>query len=284
MRSAVILGFFAIAFSAGGHQQPPADSVTAVRGITLEEVIKLTKAGVSEEIIVTRIRKSGRAFDLSTEEILELKKSGVTDAVVKILMDPSQPYTPPAKPVAPLPAPLGANPPQAAAARAKPLDPIAGKVPPEPGVYYMVDAEGEHFGRLELKTVTPAGAAGKMSKLFLRKGTAGYLIGPAAKTLLKPAKTTLFVRLAEKGDIEEFILLALNRKSDRREISFGPNAAKPVFPPEAVKQYSAEPIDDRLYRLRPAPLSQGQYILFLLGSGDEKKGILGKGYEFGIIE
>lgn len=282
MVNAFILGLSLVAFAGGARQQPPADKAPAA-AISLDEVIKLTKAGVSEEIIVTRIRKAGRAFDLSTDEILELKRAGVSDAVVKVLMDPAQPYTAPAKPAMPAPPP-GAASAQPPPARAKPLDPIALKVPPEPGVYYMADPAGEHFGRLELKTITPSGAAGKMAKLLLRKGVTGYLIGPAAKTQLDAAKVVLFVRLAEKGDIEEFILIELNRKSDRREIGFGPNAAKPVFPPEDVKQYSAEPLDDRLYRLRPAPLSPGQYVLFLLGSGDEKKGILGKGYEFGTTK
>ena len=54
--------------------------------------MKLTKSGFSEEIIITKIRKGGKSFDLSTDELLALKKAGVADNVIKYLLDPAQPY------------------------------------------------------------------------------------------------------------------------------------------------------------------------------------------------
>src|SRR5688500_14593891 len=93
----------------------------AQSSISLDEVIRLSRAGVGEELIVTKVKRGGKAFDLTTEEILELKKSGVSDNVIKTLMDPALPYTPPPKP-APV-APPTAPPP--IAAPAKPVHPLS---------------------------------------------------------------------------------------------------------------------------------------------------------------
>ena len=67
--------------------------------LSVEDVVKLSKEGISEDVIVTKIKKNGKAFDLSPDELVELKKLGVADNVIKLLLDPSQPYvpTPPAR-------------------------------------------------------------------------------------------------------------------------------------------------------------------------------------------
>ena len=86
------------------HAQP-ADSATfsTPARLTVEEVVKLFQAGFSEDLIITRIKKNGKAFDLNTDEMLELKKLGVSDNVIKYLLDPAQPYTPPPPPAPPAP-------------------------------------------------------------------------------------------------------------------------------------------------------------------------------------
>src|SRR4026209_1575761 len=73
----------------------------SAESLTLEEVVKLSKAGFSEELIITRIKKSGKAFDLSTDELVELRRTGIGESIIKFLLDPSQPYTPPAPPPPP---------------------------------------------------------------------------------------------------------------------------------------------------------------------------------------
>ncbi|MCC7155795.1 MAG: hypothetical protein IT161_14565 [Bryobacterales bacterium] len=264
----------------GFGQQTSPGSPTA--SVSLEEVVKLTKAGLSEDIIVAKIKKAGRAFDLTADEILELKRDGVTDAVIKVLVDPTQPYTPPAAPAGAPGAGGPAAPPAAAAAEPKPpADPIALKIPREPGVYYSSDPETIDFKKLELKTLTAARSASKLTKM-LKRNVNGYLAGASAKTWMKGPSADLYFRLPEKVSVEEVVLLTLEVKPDRREVDFGPDPFKPVFPIETLKQYSATEIDARLYRVHCDHLSPAQYLLFLLGSGEEKKGILGKGYEFEI--
>ena len=111
--------------------------------LTVEEVVQLNKEGFSEEVIITKIRKNGKAFDLSTDELVELRKIGVSDNVIKFLLDPSQPYVPPAPPPPPQPAAPPVNRPEpppapvvpSQPAKQYPPEPNASKVPPEPGLY-----------------------------------------------------------------------------------------------------------------------------------------------------
>jgi hypothetical protein len=248
---------------------------TPRRPLTIEEVVRQTKSGISEEIIVTNIKKFGRAFDLSTEEILELQRSGVSKAVIQIMLDPSQHYTPPPPPpppAAPAPGPR------------KPMNPIAEKVPPESGMY-LGDDKDEEFIRLGLRTLTAAKSK-KMSSIFtggLKKSAViGYLVGNRANTRVSDPSPVFYLRLPEKVAIEEVLLVALTPKGDRREIELGPNPSKPVFPVGTVKQYESKAIDQGLFRVIPAPLEKGEYLFLLMGSADEKKGIVGKGYDFGL--
>src|SRR5688572_6320079 len=118
------------------------------RPLTIEDVIRQTKSGISEEIIVTNIKKSGKSFDLSTEEILELKRSDVSEAVIRIMVDPSQPYSPP-----PPPQRSGVSPQEAVR---KPLNPLAEKIPPESGVYLAEGNGEEEIVRIPFRTITAA--------------------------------------------------------------------------------------------------------------------------------
>src|SRR6266850_3574237 len=68
---------------------------TAAR-LTLEEVLDLVRSGESEELIVARIKRNGRPFDLSVDERTELKRGGISDTIMKYLVEPSLTYTPPA--------------------------------------------------------------------------------------------------------------------------------------------------------------------------------------------
>jgi hypothetical protein len=68
--------------------------------LTVEQVIQLVQAGLSEDLIIARIKKNNKAFDLSTEQLLQLKKAGASDNIIRVLIDPqaqvvSTPTTPP---------------------------------------------------------------------------------------------------------------------------------------------------------------------------------------------
>jgi len=81
-------------------------------GLTVDGVISLISAGISDDLIIAKIRKSGQMFDLSTDDMVRLKKAGASDAVMKAMMTaapaPAPPSTAPAAPSDPVAAPSAA--------------------------------------------------------------------------------------------------------------------------------------------------------------------------------
>ena len=86
-----------------------AQSATAPQqGLTTDQVIQMVEAGLGEDLIITRLRRDGKAFNLEVEEMLRLKKAGVSDNIIKVMVDPKAqiaevPIAPPAQPSPPPP-------------------------------------------------------------------------------------------------------------------------------------------------------------------------------------
>jgi hypothetical protein len=57
--------------------------------INNEAVVSMVKAELGEELIITKIKTSQRQFDVSTEDILKLKKEGVGDNIIKVMLETS---------------------------------------------------------------------------------------------------------------------------------------------------------------------------------------------------
>ncbi len=70
-------------------------SVAAQREmLTNASVIEMTAAGLSAEIIVTKINASDTRFDVSTGSLVELKKAGVADDIIKLMMQRAETQLP----------------------------------------------------------------------------------------------------------------------------------------------------------------------------------------------
>lgn len=54
--------------------------------ITKEEIVQLSREGVSDDTIIAKIRQDRSAFRLSADEILDLKKAGVSDRVIQAML------------------------------------------------------------------------------------------------------------------------------------------------------------------------------------------------------
>ena len=64
---------------------------------SIDDVIEMSKAGVSESLIITTLHKEGQPFNLKATDMVRLKQAGVSDAVVQAMLDPSgSTSTPPA--------------------------------------------------------------------------------------------------------------------------------------------------------------------------------------------
>jgi hypothetical protein len=258
------------------------DAPKATEGsLTIEDVLAYSKQGMTDEFIINQVKRNAKPFDLNSDEIAALRDMGISDAVISYLRNPSQPYTPPPPP-APPPSSAAPAPPTAARSR-PPSDPRVLKLPPEPGMYYL---KGEaDFATLDLKPVVPSKQPGKISAFsggLVNGHIIGSLIDAAAKTRASGPSGIFFFRLGEKATIDDIALLSLETSSKQRDLDFGKKPGKPVFPVSSVQQFESKEIVPGIYRLT-VPLSKpGEYLFFILGSGDEKKGLLGKGYDFGV--
>jgi hypothetical protein len=74
------------AANGAGTAGPPSAGTQSSAGLTVDGVISLIQAGISDDLIIAKIQKSSQTFDLSTEDMVRLKKAGASDAVMKAMM------------------------------------------------------------------------------------------------------------------------------------------------------------------------------------------------------
>ena len=84
----------------GSAAVPGGTSGGTQSGLTAAGVVTMLNAGISEDIILTKIQKSGSTFDLSADDMVALKKAKASDNLIKAMMN--------APPAAPAPAPATA--------------------------------------------------------------------------------------------------------------------------------------------------------------------------------
>ncbi len=51
--------------------------------LTVDDVVKMSKAGLSDDVVMAEVRKNGRAFDLSPDQLISLKTNKVSDRVIQ---------------------------------------------------------------------------------------------------------------------------------------------------------------------------------------------------------
>lgn len=55
--------------------------------LTNNEIILMTRAGLSNELIVRKIKQSAGKFDTSAQSLIELKKAGVADEIIVLMFE-----------------------------------------------------------------------------------------------------------------------------------------------------------------------------------------------------
>lgn len=102
-----------------GQAKPHSNRAAAApAGLSVEDVIKLAKAGLSEDIILQQIKKKNRPFNLTTDQLIRLKTANVSDRIVAFMLDPSKPEIPASAEPPAMPAPARAPQPMEARASA----------------------------------------------------------------------------------------------------------------------------------------------------------------------
>lgn len=55
--------------------------------MTVEDVVRLARAGIADEIILAQIHNKRQAFDLTADQLVELKSASVSDRVIRAMMN-----------------------------------------------------------------------------------------------------------------------------------------------------------------------------------------------------
>lgn len=76
-------------------------------------VVRMVRAGLSIDVVMTKIAQSPAAFDTSVDALITLKSDGVPDPVIKAMLMKTPAAAAPAPASAPTPAPMQTTPPRA---------------------------------------------------------------------------------------------------------------------------------------------------------------------------
>jgi len=114
-RSLAVTGVICAGLWAGSVGMALAQTAPADFSPGLQQIVNLSKAGMSDDFIHTYISNSGRSYALSVDDIIYLHQQGVSDGVIQALMQP--------------PSAASAN---VAPVNAAPVAPPVSTAPPEP--------------------------------------------------------------------------------------------------------------------------------------------------------
>lgn len=119
-------------------------SPSSAQDLTEDQIISMSQAGVSDNVILSLLRKNNHLFDLTPEKIIELKRASVSEAVIQTMLDPKyvspQPHALTVT-VSPTVNPSGATIPAGATVTGDPNDPLS---PHDSGIYLF--SQGKMIG------------------------------------------------------------------------------------------------------------------------------------------
>lgn len=225
--------------------------LAAQQAMNNDAVIKLVKAGLSEDLIVTTINGSPAAYDTSADGIIALKTAGASDKVIAaIIARAAAPAAPPAAPPA-----------AAAPTRPAGIDDV--------GVYYR-DRNGA-WTNLEPEIVNFK-TGGVMKSVFsdgiVKPDINGHIQGKTAKNVLT-FPVVLAVYVPEGVDIAEYLLLRLRQNSNNREfrsVTGGVVHSSGGATRDNV-EFTSQKIAPRVYQITlDQSLGKGEYGLMPPGS------------------
>jgi hypothetical protein len=197
-------------------------ALVAQQTLNNDAVIKMAKAGLSDDIIITSINANQGAYDTSTEGLIALKKAKVSDKVVSaIIVKSSAPPTAPAQSTAPgaqgfgAPAP-GSSPEGSGGFGAAPASGVPAGVD-SVGVYYQEASGAWQEVSAEVVNFKTGGALKHIASVGIVKGDMnGDIAGNRSHLAIKfPASFILYV--PEGTSPGEYQLLRLHVNPNNRE-------------------------------------------------------------------
>jgi hypothetical protein len=253
--------------------------------MTVGDVIKLSKAGLSDDTIIEQIRKKGQHFDLSTDQLIQLKDAHVSERVIQVMIDPSSGTVPsPAQKISTSAAPVQATLQTQQASRQD--GPQDSSLPTEIGVYAR--EQGKWVEVLpEVVNWKTGGAMKSVATVGVVKGDVnGHVNGESSRNRLT-SPIELLIVVPDGTAITEYQLLRLHQHSSGREfrtvtggvfhVSGG--ATRDLLPFDGTK------VSGRTYKVMLPALSTGEYGFLPPGAfRSSNEASSGKIYSFRILE
>jgi hypothetical protein len=238
----------------------------AQQALNNDSVIKLVKAGLSDDLIVSTINASAGAYDTSANGLIALKQAGASDKVVAaIVMKGSAPATA-------APQPASALPPG--------IDDV--------GVYYK-DRTGAWTALMPEIVNFKTGGVFKsvMTEGIVKGDMNGHIAGKTARTITT-FPVVFAVYLPEGTAITEYQLLRLRTNSNSREFRSVTGGVMHVSggATRDTVDFQPQKIAPRLYQITmDSALGRGEYGLLPPGAvGSSNMGSSGKIYSISITE
>jgi hypothetical protein len=227
--------------------------------ITNQDVIDMVGLGLSDDVIITKIRAASAGgtlqFNTSVSGLKELKAAKVTDDVIKVMINPA----PPAGPIVVAAAPMSNDP---------------NLPPPEVGVYWK---NGSAFTRIEGQAISQTKVGGKAGSMFTygmrNEHWDAYLEGPQSKNDVRDPMPVFYIYVPDGGSAADFTLITLEKKGNRREFQIGSfggiTGGKSGIKRDKEIAFTAEHAGIRTYRLKlAADMKPGEYAFFM-GTGQQ---------------
>jgi hypothetical protein len=254
--------------------------LVAQQPLTNDSVIKMAKAGLSDDVIITSINSSPGAYDTSTEALVALKKARVSDKIVSAIIVKSS-----------TPAPAAAQAPASAAPGDFGATPASG-VPPgvdSVGVYYQDTGGSWQEVTAEVVNFKTGGALKHIASVGIVKGDMnGTIAGNRCRLALKfPAAIILYV--PEGTSPGEYQLLRLHVNPDSREFRSvtGGMVHESGGASQSAVEFTSKKLAPRIYQITlTAEVGKGEYgFLPPMDSGSGKSmASSGKIYTFSLVQ
>lgn len=278
--------FLILFFSISLYAQTPATGKSGEEVLTNDSVITMIQAGLSPDIIVSKIHASKTNFNVSTDELIRMKQAKVPDDIVRAMVLASGTESARASQI-------GAG----DITKSDPNDPLA---PHEGGIYLYEEKDGQkRMVQLEPSTSKQTKTGGIFTSA-LTYGIAkvkfkAALGGQHAKLQLNDPRPVFYFYFEVKNSglsnssyyatsPNEFVLVSLNVKENSRNVTvsqanvFG---AQSGAMDKAMREFDYEKMAPGVYKVTPkANLTDGEYGFYNGGGAGPSGGA--KIFDFGI--
>lgn len=236
----------------------------AQQGLNNDSIIKLAKAGLSDDVVIATINGSPGQYNTSADGLIALKQAGVSDRVIAaMVLKGSAPAAP------------------AAANTASPYDDM------DIGVYYDVKGSWTLVASEPVNWKT-GGVLKSLATDGIVKGDVNGRIGGPNSATKVTNPVSFLIRTPDGVEATDFQLVHLHQKADAREFR---TVTGGVFHASGGSQRDAVRFDQvrvakQTYKVTlPADLAPGEYGFLAPGlTGSSASGSTGKAYTFHLLE